>query len=73
MVLVPVRPVPRLQGTSTRPGARVPLQPGRLVWHPGRMSPSAELLEPLRRGEARALGRAISWMENGHPLSLIHI
>jgi len=31
------------------------------------MSPSAELLEPLRRGEARALGRAISWMENGHP------
>ena len=31
------------------------------------MSPSADLLEPLRRGEARALGRAISWMENGHP------
>jgi LAO/AO transport system kinase len=27
----------------------------------------ADLLEPLRRGEARALGRAISWMENGHP------
>jgi len=26
-----------------------------------------DLLEPLRRGEARALGRAISWMENGHP------
>ncbi len=26
-----------------------------------------ELLEPLRRGEARALARAISWMENGHP------
>lgn len=27
----------------------------------------ADLLEPLRRGEPRALGRAISWMENGHP------
>lgn len=26
-----------------------------------------DLLEPLRRGEHRALGRAISWMENGHP------
>lgn len=26
-----------------------------------------DLLEPLRRGEPRALGRAISWMENGHP------
>jgi LAO/AO transport system kinase len=31
------------------------------------MSTVADLLEPLRRGEARALGRAISWMENGHP------
>lgn len=31
------------------------------------MSPAADLLEPLRRGEPRALGRAISWMENGHP------
>ena len=31
------------------------------------MSPASDLLEPLRRGEARALGRAISWMENGHP------
>jgi len=28
---------------------------------------SPDLLEPLRRGEHRALGRAISWMENGHP------
>jgi len=28
-------------------------------------SPS-DLFEPLRRGEPRALGRAISWMENGH-------
>jgi len=27
----------------------------------------SDLLEPLRRGEHRALGRAISWMENGHP------
>jgi LAO/AO transport system kinase len=27
----------------------------------------ADLLESLRRGEHRALGRAISWMENGHP------
>ena len=27
----------------------------------------ADLLEPLRRGNHRALGRAISWMENGHP------
>jgi len=27
----------------------------------------ADLLEPLRRGEPRALARAISWMENGHP------
>ena len=26
-----------------------------------------DLLEPLRRGEPRALARAISWMENGHP------
>jgi len=26
-----------------------------------------DLLEPLRRGNHRALGRAISWMENGHP------
>lgn len=26
-----------------------------------------DLMEPLRRGEHRALGRAISWMENGHP------
>jgi LAO/AO transport system kinase len=31
------------------------------------MSTVTDLLEPLRRGEARALGRAISWMENGHP------
>ena len=31
------------------------------------MPSSADLLEPLRRGEPRALGRAISWMENGHP------
>jgi LAO/AO transport system kinase len=31
------------------------------------MLSSADLLEPLRRGEPRALGRAISWMENGHP------
>ena len=31
------------------------------------MSAVIDLLEPLRRGEARALGRAISWMENGHP------
>jgi len=27
----------------------------------------ADLLEPLRSGDHRALGRAISWMENGHP------
>ena len=26
-----------------------------------------DLLVPLLRGESRALGRAISWMENGHP------
>lgn len=31
------------------------------------MSSSLDLLEPLRRGEPRALARAISWMENGHP------
>lgn len=31
------------------------------------MSLPSDLLEPLRRGEQRALGRAISWMENGHP------
>ena len=31
------------------------------------MALGADLFEPLRRGEARALGRAISWMENGHP------
>ena len=26
-----------------------------------------DLMEPLRRGEHRALARAITWMENGHP------
>ena len=31
------------------------------------MNLPADLLEPLRRGDSRALGRAISWMENGHP------
>jgi LAO/AO transport system kinase len=31
------------------------------------MSTPTDLLEPLRRGDPRALGRAISWMENGHP------
>lgn len=31
------------------------------------MSSPQDLFEPLRRGDARALGRAISWMENGHP------
>ncbi|BDU70768.1 LAO/AO transport system kinase [Geothrix oryzae] len=31
------------------------------------MASPLELLEPLRRGEPRAVGRAISWMENGHP------
>ncbi|GLH73339.1 GTPase [Geothrix limicola] len=31
------------------------------------MTQHSDLLEPLRRGEHRALGRAISWMENGHP------
>ena len=31
------------------------------------MAIPTDLLEPLRRGEPRALGRAISWMENGHP------
>jgi len=31
------------------------------------MSSPVDLLESLRRGEHRALGRAISWMENGHP------
>lgn len=30
------------------------------------MPTPADLLEPLRRGEPRAIGRAISWMENGH-------
>jgi LAO/AO transport system kinase len=30
------------------------------------MSLTVDLLEPLRRGQHRALGRAISWMENGH-------
>jgi LAO/AO transport system kinase len=28
---------------------------------------SLDLLAPLRRGEPRALARAISWLENGHP------
>ncbi len=27
----------------------------------------SDLLESLRRGDHRALGRAITWMENGHP------
>ncbi len=31
------------------------------------MPPPIDLLEPLCRGDHRALGRAISWMENGHP------
>jgi LAO/AO transport system kinase len=31
------------------------------------METADQLLEPLRRGEPRALARAISWMENGHP------
>ncbi len=31
------------------------------------MSQPTHLLDALRRGEARALGRGISWMENGHP------
>jgi LAO/AO transport system kinase len=31
------------------------------------MESADNLLQPLLRGEGRALGRAISWMENGHP------
>ncbi|WP_306590816.1 methylmalonyl Co-A mutase-associated GTPase MeaB [Geothrix sp. 21YS21S-4] len=31
------------------------------------MPSPADLLASLRRGDPRALGRAISWMENGHP------
>ena len=31
------------------------------------MDTADQLLEPLRRGHPRALARAISWMENGHP------
>lgn len=31
------------------------------------METADQLLEPLRRGHPRALGRAITWMENGHP------
>ena len=31
------------------------------------MPAAADLLERLRQGDPRALGRAISWMENGHP------
>jgi LAO/AO transport system kinase len=31
------------------------------------MDTAAELLEPLAQGHPRALARAISWMENGHP------
>lgn len=31
------------------------------------MPSATDLLEPLRRGEPRAVARAISWMENGHP------
>ncbi len=31
------------------------------------MDTADQLLEPLRQGHPRALARAISWMENGHP------
>ena len=31
------------------------------------MNAAESLLEPLLRGEFRALGRAMSWMEDGHP------
>lgn len=31
------------------------------------MDTAADLLEPLAQGHPRALARAISWMENGHP------
>ncbi|HEX9010750.1 MAG TPA: methylmalonyl Co-A mutase-associated GTPase MeaB [Holophagaceae bacterium] len=31
------------------------------------MDTADQMLEPLRRGHPRALARAITWMENGHP------
>ncbi|HEX9082725.1 MAG TPA: hypothetical protein VF768_10620, partial [Holophagaceae bacterium] len=31
------------------------------------MNTAEQILEPLRHGHPRALARAISWMENGHP------
>lgn len=31
------------------------------------MDTARQILEPLRQGNPRALARAISWMENGHP------
>ena len=51
--------------------------PGRLLsaalagvggkWHPGGMDTALSLLQPLLEGRPRALARAITWMENGHP------
>ena len=36
-------------------------------WHPGGMETAATLLQPLLEGRPRAVARAITWMENGHP------
>src|SRR5476651_2567539 len=65
IVRLPVRPEPKNQGTPSSHGPRVPVPAG--WWHSERMPLPNDLLEPLRRGNHRALGRAISWMENGHP------
>jgi len=36
-------------------------------WHSGGMERAQDLFQPLLDGHPRALARAISWMENGHP------
>ena len=36
-------------------------------WHPLGMETAASLIQPLLYGQPRALARAITWMENGHP------
>ena len=36
-------------------------------WHPGGMESATTLVHALLNGRPRALARAITWMENGHP------
>ena len=47
--------------------AKPSLAPGPGQWHSGGMDTAERLLKPLLEGQPRALARAITWMENGHP------